>query len=579
MKLGAAAAAVAAFVLSLAATTKAFTSPANYGASTMIGSRQSSEVHGLLNFFFDEDKKENEEEPTVVEDALPLSSAEPPTVEPEKLPRFSSGPKAEEVDICVIGGGVAGLTAALTAAEGKGGKDRKILLLEGSPTLGGRVQSDVTEDGFILDRGFAVFIEEYPIAKKLLDYDKLALGKFQPGALVKLRNRIALAKVADPLRQPEEIFVSALSPVGSILDKALVLPLLANVFTKSTGELFEEAETSTIEALTERWGFGEDIIEKFFKPFLEGIYLAPLEEQSSRMFSFVFKMFSEGAATLPTGGIGAVSQQLKERAEKGGVELRVDKPVGKLVLEDDGCFIVETNDRKEKIKANCVIVATDGRVAEKVMAEVPGFESLDELNLPKNPQREVGCLYYALEGAAPVEEPILILSGMKELRGSEDQPINNVCFPSVVNPSYAPAGKHLCSVTILKNTMDAFKGRESELDVNVRAQLANFFPDFRQDILEKWELKRIYSIPNAQPGQYKGPFPANINGGRPCTTFRGKETPKGLLLCGDHMASATLNGALESGLNAGKQAATFAAAAAAKKKKAEASKDASPVQS
>lgn len=68
--------------------------------------------------------------------------------------------------VCIIGGGVAGLTAAFTAAE-KAPKESKspIILLEGSPTLGGRVQSDKTEDGYTLDRGFAVFIEEYPVSK------------------------------------------------------------------------------------------------------------------------------------------------------------------------------------------------------------------------------------------------------------------------------------------------------------------------------------------------------------------------------------------------------------------------------
>lgn len=48
-----------------------------------------------------------------------------------------------------------------------------------------------------------------------------------------------------------------------------------------------------------------------------------------------------------------------------------------------------------------------------------------------------------------------------------------------------------------------------------------------------------------------------INGGRPCNTFRDEELPEGVLVCGDHMATATLNGALESGANAGKFAASI----------------------
>lgn len=44
--------------------------------------------------------------------------------------------------------------------------------------------------------------------------------------------------------------------------------------------------------------------------FSQGIFLSPLEEQSSRMFEFVFKMFSVGAASLPEGGMGQVPLQI-----------------------------------------------------------------------------------------------------------------------------------------------------------------------------------------------------------------------------------------------------------------------------
>jgi cation diffusion facilitator CzcD-associated flavoprotein CzcO len=111
----------------------------------------------------------------------------------------------EDASVCVIGGGVSGLAAALTAAK-ESSSDDKIILLEASPTFGGRVQSDTTEEGFTLDRGFAVFIEEYPFAKQLLDYENLNLGKFLPGALVKLKDSEKLARVADPLRVCHKIY-------------------------------------------------------------------------------------------------------------------------------------------------------------------------------------------------------------------------------------------------------------------------------------------------------------------------------------------------------------------------------------
>lgn len=468
-----------------------------------------------------------------------------------------SASTTDDASVVIIGGGVSGLIAAIKAAQGlKKSSESKVILLEADSEVGGRVMSETTDDGFVLDKGFAVFIEEYPEAKKLLDYDALKLKPFLPGALVKLKSRNRLARVADPLRVPADTLNAVLAPVGSIFDKIKVLPLIFNARTKSIEELFEEKETDTETALIERWGFSDAFIEKFYKPFLEGIYLAPLSEQSSRMFSFVFKMFSEGSATLPEGGMGSVSRQLLEKAEKAGVEVRVDTPVSGITVGKDDGFVVESAKTRTLFKASSLIVATDGKVAQKLLAGVPGFENL--LDLPEQPQRAVGCVYYSFKGEAPVEEPILILNGMGEQSGTEEYPVNNVCFPSVVNAGYAPEGYNLCSVTVLADAMTIYKDRPDELDAAVRRQLGTWFREQRSAILEDWELKKIYFIPNAQPSQLDGPAPASVNGGRPTSTFRGKDLPKGLFVCGDHMATATLNGALESGAGAGQEAAKAA---------------------
>jgi hypothetical protein len=47
-------------------------------------------------------------------------------------------------------------------------------------------------------------------------------------------------------------------------------------------------------------------------------------------------------------------------------------------------------------------------------------------------------------------------------------------------------------------------------------------------------------------------------GSRSSTNFYGKELPKGFFVCGDHMATATLNGAVESGVTAGADVAKAA---------------------
>jgi phytoene dehydrogenase-like protein len=346
------------------------------------------------------------------------------------------------------------------------------------------------------------------------------------------------------------------------LDKLALLPLIAEDRSSSIKTIFEQEETDTLQELVVRWGFSSLMLDRFFKPFLEGIYLAPLEEQSSRMFHFVFKMFAEGSATLPAGGMQKVADQLSERAQSGGnVEIRTSQPVASISRkqdENDGYSISLSGG--QTLFASCVIVATDGTIAQRLVSQLEGFEFLQ--SLPLQTQRQVGCLYYTFKGPPPVTDPILILNGMEE-RGTPEQPANNVCFPSVVAEGYAPAGCNVCSVTVLKNALDAYNGRDAELDAAVRKQLSTWFPEAASDILSQWQLRRIYRIDNAQPAQLNGPAPASIHGGRLCSMYRGKKLPPRFFVCGDHMATATLNGALESGENAGQAAAVALATVSA----------------
>lgn len=64
--------------------------------------------------------------------------------------------------VIVVGAGVAGLVAAKRLAE----EGVSVDIFEASDGVGGRIRSDVV-DGFILDRGFQVFIEAYPMCRKL----------------------------------------------------------------------------------------------------------------------------------------------------------------------------------------------------------------------------------------------------------------------------------------------------------------------------------------------------------------------------------------------------------------------------
>lgn len=67
-----------------------------------------------------------------------------------------------DAEVVIVGAGLAGLaTARHLAAAGVSAK-----VYEASDDVGGRVRTDLV-DGYVLDRGFAVFIEGYPEQRRM----------------------------------------------------------------------------------------------------------------------------------------------------------------------------------------------------------------------------------------------------------------------------------------------------------------------------------------------------------------------------------------------------------------------------
>jgi phytoene dehydrogenase-like protein len=249
------------------------------------------------------------------------------------------------------------------------------------------------------------------------------------------------------------------------------------------------------------------MIERFFRPFLGGIFLEPELRTSSRMFRFVFRMFSTGDATLPAEGMEAIPRQLAAGLPADSVRLgaRASRVEPAAVRLDSG----------EGLPARAVVVATELPAAMALLGEPP----------PAAVQ-SVTCVYFAAD-KAPVEEPTLVLNG--EGVG----PVNNLCVPSVVAPSYAPAGRHLVSATVL-----GLPARDDAgLLADVRGQLAGWFGA----AVHGWQHLRTYRIPFALPRQAP---PALAVPERPV------RVRPGLYVCGDHRDTASIQGAMASGRRA-----------------------------
>ena len=82
--------------------------------------------------------------------------------------------------VLIVGAGLAGLTCAKVLHEA--GHDVRVL--EASNGIGGRVRTDHSADGFLLDRGFQTFFTAYPAAREHLDYKALNLRPFASSATI-----------------------------------------------------------------------------------------------------------------------------------------------------------------------------------------------------------------------------------------------------------------------------------------------------------------------------------------------------------------------------------------------------------
>ena len=98
--------------------------------------------------------------------------------------------------VIIVGGGIAGLAFARRLNR----RGVPFQIREATGRVGGRIKTDRL-DGYLLDRGFQVLQTAYPEARRALDYQRMDLRNFAPGAMIRIRGRFYT--LADPLRRPE----------------------------------------------------------------------------------------------------------------------------------------------------------------------------------------------------------------------------------------------------------------------------------------------------------------------------------------------------------------------------------------
>lgn len=407
--------------------------------------------------------------------------------------RYSTMPPPPPETV-IIGAGLSGLACALKLTEA----GLSVQLIEQASAPGGRIRTDTVE-GFLLDRGFQVYLDAYPTAGRLLDLAALDLRCFEPGAI--LFEKGEKHRLMDVFRRPLHLLPTAFSPVGSIIDKALVAKLRFFLRFSSIDEIRSREDLPT-ETYLKNFGFSDGMIDRFFRSFYGGIFLENELRTSSRMFEFTFKMFTQGSATLPAKGMEEIPRQLAARLPAGTLRCNTRVTAANL-----GGVVLASG---EKLHPAHLVLAVPGDAAQELSPS---------LKLPELKWRSVTNCYFAAP-RSPLNEAIIALSG------DPHSLVNNVSVPSDLSAQYAPPGQSLISVSVLG------LHNKDDLLTSVLAELETWFGEE----VAAWRHLRTYSIERALPEQ----TPATE---RPIDT-----TDDGIFLCGDQHTTTSIEGAIASGL-------------------------------
>ncbi|MHA7221323.1 flavin monoamine oxidase family protein [Arthrobacter sp. RHLT1-20] len=399
----------------------------------------------------------------------------------------------EICDVLVVGAGLAGLQCA-RELEAAG---REVLVWDASDDVGGRIRTDRI-DGFLVDRGFQVLNPAYPAVRRWVDVEALALQAFGSG--VRVRREDSLAVLAHPLREPRLILQTLRSGILKPRDAAGLLRWAAPAYGWPRSH--RGTDGALREALDSAGCSGE--LRRVVDQFLAGVLLDDGGTTSNDFALQLVRVFASGVPGLPRDGMQSLPRQL---AAALSAPVRTSTRVES--IRPDGNAMVVTA-AESVLRARQVVVATDPVTAGRLTGSaVPAMKGV--------------LTHWFAAGAAPSEADMLFVDG----RARSGGPLVNAAVISNAAPSYAPAGRHLIQTSALFGA-----GRPVPTDDEVRSHAGEIFGAPTSG----WELLARQEVPHALPAQLP-----------PLRPRQPVESPSGLIVCGDHLATASLQGALVSG--------------------------------
>ena len=405
-------------------------------------------------------------------------------------------------DVIIIGAGYSGLSAAYYLQR----QGLSVRVLEVSSQVGGRARSDKME-GFTLDRGLHFYHHSTTELSKIIILDELGLKNTYPGYLLRYQGTFNL--FTNPLYQTVDTISTALAKNATFSDKIRLFGLYAKLKTSSYNKLVKETESSTFEYLSKN-GFSKKLIDSFFRPMIAANIFDYNLQSSSRFSKLYLKSLFQDHVALPKNGIGSISAAIADKLDANTVSFKTKV---KRVTQN-GVELMNG----ELLESKYIVVATNAIDANNIIGEK---------TMPSECSH-VSTLYFTTE-KAPLSKPVVMLNG-----DNGTTLVNHVFVPSLLHAEYAPEGKHLIAVNVVKeHDLD-----DEELMEKCLTELSEWFGLKVMD----WQHLKTYHI------KYAMPFKPILDE----VEFT-KKISKNIYACGDSLSV----GSMESALRSGRETATI----------------------